>query len=233
MHSISQEFLVLCRALGDAQKRCTAAVAAMVGQEAQIRTLEAQVVRLRAAVIVRDTRFAMAREEIDQMKLSHTGVPRRMAMARHLALLVERIGSLSRECLRWRLAATAVASVPKECATALMPAALDTTDTTDATQGRALVSAFSGPALADSLAAADWVICQTGCISHDDYWRVQDHCRRTGKTCILVGPESGVCVPPAPAIGSPVGVLRVLSVAPATDNGGVGSDTRVTEKNSG
>jgi hypothetical protein len=37
-----------------------------------------------------------------------------------------------------------------------------------------------------SLVAADLVICQTGCLSHGAYWRVQDHCRRTGKTCVLV-----------------------------------------------
>ena len=36
------------------------------------------------------------------------------------------------------------------------------------------------------MAAADWVICQTGCISHDQYWRVQDHFRSTGKTCVLM-----------------------------------------------
>lgn len=30
------------------------------------------------------------------------------------------------------------------------------------------------------------VICQTGCLSHGEYWRVQDHCKRTGKTCVLV-----------------------------------------------
>ena len=36
------------------------------------------------------------------------------------------------------------------------------------------------------MAAADWVICQTGCISHDQYRRVQDHFRSTGKTCILM-----------------------------------------------
>lgn len=37
-----------------------------------------------------------------------------------------------------------------------------------------------------SLAAADLVICQTGCLSHGAYWRVRDLCRRTGKTCVLV-----------------------------------------------
>lgn len=37
-----------------------------------------------------------------------------------------------------------------------------------------------------SLAAADLVICQTGCISHHAYWRVKDHCKRTGKRCIFI-----------------------------------------------
>jgi hypothetical protein len=37
-----------------------------------------------------------------------------------------------------------------------------------------------------NLAAADLVICQTGCISHDAYWRVKDHCKRTGKRCVFV-----------------------------------------------
>ena len=37
-----------------------------------------------------------------------------------------------------------------------------------------------------TLAAADLVICQTGCISHDAYWRVKDHCKRTGKQCVFV-----------------------------------------------
>jgi hypothetical protein len=37
-----------------------------------------------------------------------------------------------------------------------------------------------------TLAAADLVLCQTGCVSHDAYWRVKDHCKRTGKRCIFV-----------------------------------------------
>jgi len=43
------------------------------------------------------------------------------------------------------------------------------------------------PAQLDAtLAAADLVICQTGCVSHDAYWRVKDHCKRTGKQCVFV-----------------------------------------------
>lgn len=37
-----------------------------------------------------------------------------------------------------------------------------------------------------SLAAADLVICQTGCISHNAYWRVKEYCKRTGKRCVFV-----------------------------------------------
>lgn len=37
-----------------------------------------------------------------------------------------------------------------------------------------------------NLAAADLVICQTGCISHNAYWRVKDFCKRHGKRCIFV-----------------------------------------------
>jgi hypothetical protein len=40
--------------------------------------------------------------------------------------------------------------------------------------------------LETSLAAADLVICQTGCISHNAYWRVKEFCKRTGKQCVFV-----------------------------------------------
>jgi hypothetical protein len=40
--------------------------------------------------------------------------------------------------------------------------------------------------LDSTLAAADLVICQTGCISHNAYWKVKDFCKRTGKRCVFV-----------------------------------------------
>lgn len=40
--------------------------------------------------------------------------------------------------------------------------------------------------LEHSLRCADLVICQTGCVSHGAFWRVADHCKRTGKACVLV-----------------------------------------------
>nr|WP_315430215.1 hypothetical protein [uncultured Albidiferax sp.] len=47
------------------------------------------------------------------------------------------------------------------------------------------------PEAAEDLAlhadAADRVICQTGCVSHGNYWRDDDQCRRTGKSCTMEG----------------------------------------------
>jgi hypothetical protein len=40
------------------------------------------------------------------------------------------------------------------------------------------------------IAAADAVICQTGCISHNAYWRVKEQCKRSGKQCNFVGNPS-------------------------------------------
>lgn len=40
------------------------------------------------------------------------------------------------------------------------------------------------------ISAADAVICQTGCISHNAYWRVKEQCKRTGKPCTFVGNPS-------------------------------------------
>lgn len=170
MHSLPEEFLALCRQLGDAQQRCSATMAA---QAAEIEALRSELVRLRGALVVRDTRLAMAHDALQQAQAAAPGLSRRKAMARHIGMLAERITALSRECLRWRLAAE-----------------MDALGTADTAQAGALVEAQSLPQPADSLdanlAAADLVICQTGCISHDEYWRVQDHCRRTGKPCILV-----------------------------------------------
>ncbi len=106
------EHLALMAAHGRAQARCSEEIA----------RLQAEVVRLRAAVMARDTALAWAREE-------------------------------------------AVAAVPAQ-------------------QEGAGSDDYAR--LESSLEAADLVICQTGCLSHGAYWRVQDHCRRTGKACVQV-----------------------------------------------
>jgi len=56
-----------------------------------------------------------------------------------------------------------------------------------------------------SLQAADGVICQSGCVSHDAYWRVKEHCRRAGKPCVFVSVPSHTAM--ARAIGEAFGAL--------------------------
>jgi len=42
-----------------------------------------------------------------------------------------------------------------------------------------------------AIAAADAVICQTGYVSHNAYWRVKENCKKTGKPCAFV-PKPGL-----------------------------------------
>lgn len=210
MQSLPQEFLALCRQLGDAQKRCSATVSA---QAAQIVALQTQVVRLRAEVIVRDTRLALAQDELAQIKVAHPSLPRRRAMARHISVLVDRIAGLSRECLRWRLAAQAKVA-PAQAAEPPRGHPARAGGVANHPPQRWAVDRTASTGLRDgsldaNLAAADLVICQTGCISHDEYWRVQDHCRRTGKPCILVDQPLAVREAEALAAIQPMVILRM------------------------
>ena len=59
-----------------------------------------------------------------------------------------------------------------------------------------------------SLAAADLVICQTGCISHGAYWRVKEYCKRTGKRCVFVD---------NPSVSSLARGLQEMGAAPLPD----------------
>ncbi|CAN5223489.1 DUF2325 domain-containing protein [soil metagenome] len=57
-----------------------------------------------------------------------------------------------------------------------------------------------------TLGAADLVICQTGCISHDAYWRVKDHCKRHGKPCVFVEKPGSASLKRALAELRPIGI---------------------------
>lgn len=196
MHTLPQEFLALCRQLGEAQTRCSEVVAE---QAAELERLQREVLRLRAAVIVRDTRLEQAHAALEDARQAQPpGLLRRKEMARHIRMLAERVASLSRECLRWRLQ-VAVRNGSEPAALAQGEAAVPAAHPMPAHQ--------PPHALDESLAAADLVICQTGCISHDDYWRVQDHCRRTGKPCILV--DQAALPSAAQGPGQPMVVLRL------------------------
>lgn len=60
------------------------------------------------------------------------------------------------------------------------------------------------------LAAADVVVCQTGCMSHGAMWRVKDHCRRTGKRCLFVDTPGPMALARALGEATP---RRVLPIA--------------------
>ena len=182
MQEQEQEHAVLMRAYARVQERCSRL---MAEQAAMIERLEAQVVRLRGALVARDSAIAIVREELAARAAVGNALPKRLD-----ALLApanrRRAIPLPHHEAPADLREKAVLCVGRgEEAPSL---------------ARQLVEIAGGrylhhdggddaddPALEAGLRAADLVICQTGCVSHGAYWRVQDHCRRTGKPCVLVG----------------------------------------------
>ncbi|MCZ8389998.1 DUF2325 domain-containing protein [Achromobacter xylosoxidans] len=209
-NSLHREHAALLVAYGQAQARCSRLLSA---QAQRIQCLEAEVFKLRAAVIQRDTALAWAREDRAALEGAIPGLPRRVALARRVAQLMERVQNLMRERLAWQdRAAQARAHPLDSAAEPPVPAAVIAAATlreksvlcvgedamalmltrkvVEMAGGRYLGhcggESSDGDTLEASLVAADLVICQTGCVSHGAYWRVKDHCTRTGKQCVLV-----------------------------------------------
>ena len=164
-HEIPQligEHHALMRHYGQTQRRCDALVRA---QAAEIERLQGQAMRLRAAVVVRDTALAWERSQrVDALRIG--------------------LQNLAQQRLQWQWR-DARAAAERESGVA-----------TPGVGTPGVATPMEDPAaLAASFAAADLVICQTGCLSHGDYWRVQDHCRRTGQTCVLVEQSVAVQIP--------------------------------------
>ncbi len=205
---IAHEHRVLMGEYGRAQARCSAQLAA---QAARIAQLESELMRARAQVVIGDTQLALAREDLAELAASIPGLPTRARLARKVEWLGERVQDLMRELLRLQwLSAPSVVRLPtlqadvREKAVLYVGSYLDqdagqqASGTNVAQQaieqagGRFLHHAGGDDgaddvvALEAGLLAADLVICQTGCVSHDAYWRVHDHCKRTGKQCVLV-----------------------------------------------
>ncbi|QHI96719.1 DUF2325 domain-containing protein [Xylophilus rhododendri] len=160
MAHIVQEHQALLRHFAGVQLRCSELLRR---QAAEIERLQAQAIRQRAAILLRDTALAWAREDHVELQAAIPGLPRRATLSRHVEKLKHRVQELMHERLRWQRQAP-----PPEIAPPT------------------LVDEAELAALEQSLVTADLVICQTGCVSHGAYWRVQDHCRRTGKACVLV-----------------------------------------------
>ncbi|WP_258000824.1 DUF2325 domain-containing protein [Janthinobacterium sp. ROICE36] len=157
--------------------------------------------RARAQVVIRATQLALARDELAELAASVPGLPTRARLARKVEWLGERVQDLMRELLRlqWLPVPALRADVCEKAVlyvgsylTQAADGALMAQQAIEQAGGRFLhhaggdAGADDAAALEAGLVAADLVICQTGCVSHDAYWRVHDHCKRTGKQCVLV-----------------------------------------------
>jgi hypothetical protein len=190
---LAHEHRILLAHCGAVQARCSRIIAE---QAAEIERLQADRLRLRAAVIVRETALAVERENRARLEARIPGLPRRVVLAQQVEALLLRIQALMRERPP---GPPFVGPLPERASLRDKAVLCVGPDGSEAGVARQVVEMAggqflrhtgedggSGAALDASLVAADLVICQTGCVSHDAYWRVQDHCKRTGKQCVLV-----------------------------------------------
>ena len=62
--------------------------------------------------------------------------------------------------------------------------------------------------LHSSLAEANLVLCQVGCLGHGAYWRdADDQCRRSGQTCVVAASANALQAAAAAALSVPAGPL--------------------------
>jgi uncharacterized protein DUF2325 len=124
---------------------------------AALESLQGELMRARAALIAKDTLIATLRAELEPP------VPEAQARSRNAGRRILCIGERLEAFNDWREMAQ------REGGRFEHLAEIEHTSGFDA-----------------SLAAADMVICQTGCLSHNAHWRVENHCRRHGKRCLFV-----------------------------------------------
>lgn len=173
---LQQEQSVMVAHLARVQSRCSTLIQQ---QAAEIAALKAQTMRLHAAVIARDSALAWAAQDRAALEAAIPDLPQRATLARRVQDLSQRLQELMREKFMPLVTAPTRSPQTMQAAEQATPQALPA-DTSDIA------------ALEASIVAADLVICQTGCLSHGAYWRVQDHCKRTGKTCMLVAQPASV-----------------------------------------
>lgn len=222
--ALIDENAVLARQLGAAQRRSTSQAAdhARRAEEQQ-----AEILRLRAELIRRDTAAAELGERLQTLEDAAPQLQTRFELAQENQQHLERIHELQRALLqsqqeaeRQRRRADALAAeLAQPAASAPEDGEPAERAALQALHDRAVLCVGGRPAsvpvyrrliertggrflhhdggeedsaarLDSTLAAADLVICQTGCISHDAYWRVKDHCKRTGKRCVFVDTPS-------------------------------------------
>lgn len=225
-----KENAVLSRHLAGAQERCT-----RMGSDAatRIEAKDAELIRLRADLLSKDTHLAQMREQLHELQATLPDLPARLALSKDKHHLTEQNQQLRRqlqqaeqEVLRLK---DKLGKIPPQAPQQPHPPQEHTSDHAAANPGVPPLASPTSPSLSNlavlcvggrpaivpiyrqviehtggrflhhdggeednpaqldaTLAAADLVICQTGCVSHNAYWRVKDHCKRTGKRCVFV-----------------------------------------------
>ncbi len=233
LEALTHENQVLGRELAAAQQRATRQAETL---NRRIEQQQAELMRLRAELMRRDTLLALAQDDLHSLEARVPELRSRQALSEQVAQQLERLQDLEHSVLRARHEAqrerhradTLQAELerlrpmsPEE--TSATPSGADVCISVDALrrelaersvlcvggrQGsvpvyRQLIEQVGARflhhdggeedhagRLDHTLASADLVICQTGCISHEAYWRVKDHCKRTGKRCVFVDKPS-------------------------------------------
>jgi hypothetical protein len=184
-------------------------VQAQAERQADIERLSAALVQARAQLIGRDTLLAAQRAQLEDFQQHAPDLPARRDLARRLENQLERNRTLQAQ-INLLHDSRAVAAEPERPEPATEPPAAppDLAERSvlcvggrsgSVTQYRDVVERHGGRflhhdgglednphRLESSLAAADVVICQAGCLSHNAYWRVKDHCKRHGKRCVYL-----------------------------------------------
>jgi hypothetical protein len=202
------EHQALARAYAEAQQRVTAWAQAHAREQ---QAWAQERMQQRAAVIALQTQLAQAQEQLQHWQAARPDLPEREALRQRLEEQLARNQALQRSLNQLASrAAVPVNAAPAAAATERAP------EPVPVSLGQRVVLCVGGrggsvpqyrqavegcgaqflhhdggeehkPAqLEPQLAAADLVICQTGCISHDAYWRVKDHCKRHRKRCVFV-----------------------------------------------
>jgi len=203
---LATEHRALARDYAEVQQRVTAW---SLDRAREQQAWEQERMQQRAALITLQTQLAQAQERLQQWQAARPDLPEREQLRERLAEQVERNQALQREVTRLASRASVTAEVlPVPMEPDLPPAAVKLEHRVvlcvggrggSVPQYRQAVEGCGAqflhhdggsehkPAqLEPQLAAADLVICQTGCISHDAYWRVKDHCKRHRKRCVFV-----------------------------------------------
>lgn len=232
-NALVADYARLERELAKLQERCRALAQ---DKQDQAERHEQLLMGARAVAIAKDTDIHQLRSELDQLRASVPELETRTRLANRLAQAEEREGALRAQVAELkaaRAAAQVAAETPAPVAAARsgpveIPIRLVNRSVLCVGGRNANVPSYrsiieragaqfahhdggledSSSQLDASLAAADLVICQTGCISHAAYWRVKDHCKRTGKRCVFIDNpsvsslERGLQVAGEPALDS-------------------------------